>query len=52
MDEAQTHSKMIKMKQTVTSGSENSGLGDAENSDVSEYFAFLCYVLCVLAQGN
>lgn len=35
LDEAQTHSKMMKMKPPViTSGSDNSGLGDAENSDV------------------
>ncbi|XP_065207082.1 ubiquitin carboxyl-terminal hydrolase puf isoform X2 [Planococcus citri] len=34
LDEAQTHSKLMKMKAPVTSGSDNSGLGDAENSDV------------------
>lgn len=35
MDEAQSHSKLMKVKPQITSGSENSALGDAENSDVS-----------------
>lgn len=34
MDEAQSHAKIMKVKPQITSGSENSALGDAENSDV------------------
>lgn len=37
MDEAQTHSKMMKVKPPVTSGSDNSAMGDAENSEVSNH---------------
>lgn len=41
MDEAQSHAKVIKVKPHITSGSDNSGLGDAENSDVSKNATYI-----------